>query len=91
MTVTAKPARWKVFAGIDLETFEAETNEGDYKPIIPGGDFIGIELEIVDPKGWRGRRVVMMLSPEDVTWLLRQCRDQAIRNRSKTMVDKTDP
>ena len=85
VTVTAKPARWKIFGGIDLETLESETVEGGYKPTIPGGDFIGIDLEIIDPKGWRGRRVVLMLNGEDVTWLLKECRNQAAHLRRQTL------
>ena len=59
-------------------------HDGTLAPTLPG-DYLGIECEVVNPPSARGRKVYVFLDDQDVTDILRELREAAIRARSKTM------
>lgn len=59
-------------------------SDGTLKPTLPG-DFLGIECEVMNPPSARGRTVYVFLDEADVTDLIKELRDEAVRNRSKAM------
>lgn len=52
------------------------------KPVVLYGDFLVIECEVYSPPSTAGRTVHLFLDDDDVTGLLRECRDAASRHRS---------
>jgi hypothetical protein len=52
------------------------------KPVVFYGDFLVVECEIYSPRSAAGRTVHLFLDDDDVTELLRECRDAASRHRS---------
>src|SRR5436190_21666606 len=52
------------------------------KPVIHYGDFLVVECEVYSPPSAAGRTVYMFLDDDDVTELLRECRQAAGRHRT---------
>lgn len=51
-------------------------------PVIHYGDFLVVECEVFKPESAEGRTVFVFLDDDDVTNLLRECRDAASRHRT---------
>ena len=56
-------------------------DDGELKMLY--GDFLVIECEVYSPPSSEGRTVYVFLDDDDVTGLLRECRDAAKRHRTK--------
>lgn len=91
MSLVGRPARYMVGMGAAFHSIlhperpYREPDRGELKPIAPGGDFIMVECEMINPPSMEGRKMWLALYDDDVTDLLLVLRERAIQRRSQSM------